>query len=73
MILCRQRVEAWRNPLPQTLQTNGLAPEGKNKKDLAMYDNHLIFFFIYLNNKWMTDKLAYLCARAYDGSSCNEH
>ena len=44
MILCRQRVEAWRNPLPQTLQTNGLAPEGKNKKDLAMYDYHLICF-----------------------------
>ena len=71
MILCRQRVEAWRNPLPQTLQTNGLAPGGKNEKYLAIYDYHLIFLTI--NNKWMKDTLAYLCALAYVGSSCNEH
>ena len=72
MILCRQRVEAWRNPLPQTLQTNGLAPERKNEKDLPIYDYRLILT-TFVNDKWITDKFTYLCAQAYVGSSCNEH
>ena len=42
MILCRQSVEAWRNPLPQTLQTNGLAPDRKNEKEIEIYDYILL-------------------------------